>query len=73
MTTSPEAVNDIIIKGIPLLFLARTGNEFGGRVLEVLRTSAMAKVNPVLKSLAAIAKKEGRFESVLIEQASVDY
>ena len=46
--------------GIPLLFVGRNGNEFGGRVLEVMKGSALAKVHPLLASLREISRKEGK-------------
>lgn len=56
---APQAIDDVIIKGIPLLFLMRNGNEFGGHVAEVLNDSAMSKHHSILKAVSKISEEEG--------------
>ena len=55
----PEHLDDVIVRGIPLLALLRNGNEFGGRVLEVLGSSALGKHHSAFSGLATFSKEEG--------------
>jgi len=57
---SPQEVDDIVIRTLPLLFLGRNGNKFGGRVLEVLGGSALGKACPVIQSFSPVSKEEGK-------------
>ncbi len=57
---APEAVDDVIVSGIPLLYLGRNGNDFGGRVLEVMEGSALCKTHMALKNLHSISREEGK-------------
>jgi hypothetical protein len=59
LASDPGVMDDIIVKGIPLVFLMRNGNEFGGRVVEVLGSSALAKRHPVLKGLSKMSREKG--------------
>ena len=62
LDVAPElgVIDDIIIKGIPLLFLMRNGNAFGGRVADVLGGSALSKRHPVLKGLDKVSQENGK-------------
>ena len=55
-------LDDMVVRLIPLLLLLRNGNEFGGRVMEVVRGSALAKRHSVLKSLSHFSKEDGEGE-----------
>ena len=59
LEVAPEAMDHVIISGIPLLYVGRNGNEFSGRVLEMMEGSFLAKSHPVLGMLSTVSGGDG--------------